>query len=152
MRGGRECNPQPLWAWRCRLLEPDDIADVAATYGGTPRPPSHSELRPLDTAIPKPAALKASVYADQRLLAREFRRPQPAAIPDFVIPKPWKSQESFAIAAEPACSLTQQPAPGGPHYRWTVRVGATEHITLPAPSNPACLSIWAFDRLGRPSA
>ena len=38
LHGGAACGPNVPWEWRCRLLEIDDVAGVAAIYGGKPRP------------------------------------------------------------------------------------------------------------------
>ncbi len=151
MHGGAECKPQILWDWRCRLLEPDDVAGVAAVYGGHPRPPTEPELCPLYPAIGSPTGFTASDDATGNVLTLTFTRPAGPAIPAFVAPPEWKHNASFAVSGPaPACTANPD-TPPQPFFRWNVAAGLRQHITFRAPSQRECLEIWAIDELGRPS-
>jgi hypothetical protein len=152
MRGGHEC-PKVVWEWRCRLLEPDDIAGVAAVYGGTPRPPTNPELCPLYPAIRPPSNVAATEAKGGGYVTFTFRRPKPAEIPDFVAPSAWKVHEGFVISAPaPTCARAAAAVPAQPRFRWRAQVGADQTFTTTAPTHHDCYAIWALDRLGRPSA
>ena len=105
MHGGAQCKPQVLWDWRCRLLEPDDVAGVAAVYGGQPRPPTEPELCPLYPAIGPPTGFSASDDSTGSVLTLTFTRPAEPSIPAFVAPPEWKHNASFAVSGPaPACT------------------------------------------------
>src|SRR5262249_38301709 len=69
--GGGECQPKLPWAWRCSLLEPDDVAGVAAAYGGTPKPPATPRALPVlhgDRGAPAPTRSRRPEHGNGRAL------------------------------------------------------------------------------------
>jgi hypothetical protein len=151
MRGGSKCGPDWRWEWRCRLLEPDDVAGVAAIYGGRPRPPATPAVCPLYAAIKTPVRPSVSYDSARPAMTVAFGRPAEPRIPAFVIPVPWKAKSGFLLARTPTC-----PADGDTSaaylYRWKAAVGNRQQLQLPAPTRRLCIAIWALDKLGRPSA
>jgi hypothetical protein len=151
MRGGLECGPTPVWDWRCRLLEPDDVAGVAAVYGGKARPAVTPELCPLYAAIKPPRSLRAAFDPVDGAVTLSFTRPAAATIPSFVASARARQREAFAITtASSTCSAPDAGA-GAPRYLWHAKVGDVERIMLPAVSGDHCYSVWAVDRFGRAS-
>jgi hypothetical protein len=152
LHGGDECSPRLLWEWRCRLLEPDDIAGAVAAYGGHPRPPKQPERCPLYRAIASPTGFAASYDSASGSETVTFRRPAGPVIPAFAVPSPWSPRTSFSLARlGSTCGVPEDPATA-PHYRWDVKPGALETLHPPAVSGVSCLAVWAFDELGRSSA
>jgi hypothetical protein len=160
MQGGSKCEPKLPWAWRCRLLEPDDVAGVAAAYGGRPKPAKVPALCPLYRAIAPPGRARGAVDSGGTTVI-SFTRPKDPTIPRFVIPSPWRSQDSFVIVGPdktcPSDRTLSDAAMGGAlskitHWRWHARPGGTERFTTRAISGTRCYAIWSMDELGRPSA
>jgi hypothetical protein len=148
--GGSKCEPKLRWEWRCRLLEPDDVAGVAAAYGGRPRPPLTPPTCPIYSAIAPPAHVSASPNEAGDSLTLSFTRPAEPVIPSFVAARAWRHGWSFALAAsrEP-CGLLDVSA--AVRSRWQVRAGEREEIQLRLPLHRTCFAVWAIDALGRPS-
>jgi hypothetical protein len=151
MRGGSQC-PTELWAWRCRLLETDDIAGVAAIYGGTPKPQRANPYCPLYTATHAPA--HATKLLEGAVIDLRFVRPAPPTIPSFVVPSPWPRKEGFVVSRpSPTChAAAAQLPPTHPWYFWDVKVGARQSFEVDPERSSGCYAVWALDRLGRPSA
>jgi hypothetical protein len=151
LRGGRQCAPEPVWEWRCRLLEPDDVAGAVAIYGGTPRVASRQEECPLYKAISRPGALAASYDPAAGVVRLSFQRPAAPAIPTFVVPSPWSDRSSFALSGPLRTCSTKELAPTS-HWRWHARqAGAREVFPTVAVHGRNCYALWAVDKLGRPS-
>jgi hypothetical protein len=151
LHGGRECEPKSLWDWRCRLLEPDDLAGVVAAYGGAARAASQPELCPLYPAIARPPGLAAEYVPSAGAVRLSFRRPAEPAIPAFVVPSPWSSRSSFGVSGPLQSCARNEAAPTG-HWRWHVHpLAAQETFETPAVPGRRCYAVWAFDELGRPS-
>ena len=150
LRGGAACAPEPVWDWRCRLLEPDDEAGAVAIYGGTPRAASAQEVCPLYAAIRSPRGLTATYDAAAGAVRLSFLRPAGPKIPEFVVPSPWTDRSSFGLSGPlPTCS-TKGLAPST-FWRWHVRqAGAREEFPTPAVQGRKCYAVWAVDKLGRP--
>jgi hypothetical protein len=151
MRGGAECPIVP-WAWRCRLLEPDDVAGAASIYGGNPRPP-RSQYCPLYAAVHAPTHPRELQTPGTDALTLAFTRPPSPHIPTFVLPSPWHRQEGFVISQPQAtCRQAGHAPPTNPWYSWNAAVGSIKQITITPTIGSGCYAIWALDRLGRPSA
>jgi hypothetical protein len=60
-----------------------------------------------------------------------------------------KQPESFVAASSSSC-------PSDPHRFprrfWTASAGGTESISIELPTGVSCVSVWAVDTFGRPSA
>jgi hypothetical protein len=152
MRGGSECSGRVPWLWRCRLLERDDVAGVAAAYGGRPRPVATPALCPLYAPIHRPTGFSASFDEARTTMTLAFTRPAGPAIPAFVAPPEWKHSSAFAIGEPHRSCPANGDAGNAFRYRWTVAPGRVQHLRLPAPGRRLCLAVWAIDELGRPSA
>jgi hypothetical protein len=152
MRGGSECSGRVPWVWRCRLLERDDVAGVAAAYGGRPRAVTTPALCPLYTPIQRPTGFSASLDDARATMTLTFRRPVEPAIPAFVARPEWKRSAAFAVGEPHRSCPANGDAGSAFRYRWTVAPGRRQHLRLPLPSRRVCLAVWAIDALGRPSA
>jgi hypothetical protein len=151
MRGGSECEPKLPWMWRCRLLEPDDVAGVADVYGGRPRAVLANPLCPLYEAIAKPAHLGATYDAATGIVTLSFQRPEEAVIPSFVFPSPWKPRQAFAIAGPMTRCSAKEDGSVLPRWLWHVVPNHTETFTTRAVPGTHCYAVWAIDKLGRSS-
>jgi hypothetical protein len=152
MRGGSEC-PTVAWAWRCRLLETDDVSGVAAAYGGTPQKPTEPDVCPLYRAIDPPGAPTIGSTPDGQVVTLRFERPPSVRFPSFVLPSPWRGHDGFAFSQPmTTCAAATATVAASRRYRWNVAVGSFQTINLPRPAGHFCVAVWALDRLGRPSA
>ncbi len=151
LRGGSACTDEPIWEWRCRLIEPDDAAGVASIYGGTPRKASTQEACPLYRAIARPQGLSAAYDQAAGAVRLTFRRPAAPAIPAFVVPSPWHDRSSFAVSGPLAACHATGLVPST-YWRWHAHAaGGSETFPLPAAHGRNCYAVWAVDKLGRPS-
>jgi hypothetical protein len=149
MHGGSRCTPNDPWEWRCRILEPDDVAGAAAAYGGTPVPRRTPPTCPLYRAIAPPGGLSA-VYDETRTALRlAFTRPSEPSVPAFVGSPTQRQQSAFVILVYGGECRTDVGATHARRYRWTVPPGGRERITQPIPAGPACVALWAADAIGR---
>jgi hypothetical protein len=153
-RGGHECAPQLLWTWRCRLLEADDVAGVAAIYGGTPRVPRAQPLCPLYDGMKAPTHVRAEHDAAAGTVAISFARPAEPSIPAFAVPSPWRSRASYVILGPgrtcPSLDPLSEAVFHVTHWRWHAKPGQVETFVTPARRGRSCYGIWALDGLGRP--
>jgi len=82
---GLRCPRVPLYMWRCRLLEADDVRGAIRIYGGTVKPVSPVRFCPL-FAVPGPPVNVTLAYVngsvDATLTLPEPRR----LIPDYASP------------------------------------------------------------------
>ena len=146
-RGGSRCELTPPWTWHCRLLEPTDVQRVVDLYGGSALPPQ----RPRACALYRPVAQPTIVVADEDVppgwLAVDVVRPFDAAVPAFA---PSGGTDTLSPRlTEGACGA---PRPPGERYRWRAAPGTSERLTYRLRgARTYCLTVWAFDRLGRPS-
>lgn len=152
LRGGAECRGQLPWEWRCRLLERDDVAGVAAVYGGRPRAAVTPALCPLYSSIGRPTGFSASFDSTGTTMTLTFTRPPEPAIPSFVAPPEWKHNAAFAIGQPRRACPANDEVSAVPRYRWNVAVGKRQQLRLAAPAGRLCLAVWAIDSLGRPSS
>lgn len=156
MRGGKECRPEVPWAWRCRLLERDDVAGVAAMYGGTPKAPRIQPLCPLYIEMRAPSHVSATYDPATATVDIAFVHPSQPSIPAFAVPSPWKSRDSYAILGPSSKCPTLDPLSEDvfevTHWGWHARPGQKETFTTPAKRGTGCYGIWALDKLGRPRA
>lgn len=156
LRGGKECQPSLPWAWRCRLLELNDVAGAAAMYGGAPRPVRSQPLCPLYGEMQPPQHLRAKSVDTAGVVALSFTRPSDPIIPAFAIPSPWHSRDSFVVLGPskkcPSIDPTSDAVYQLTHWRWHAKPGAVETFTTPPVRGRNCYGVWAIDKLGRPSA
>jgi hypothetical protein len=149
--GPSECEPVERWQWRCRLLEHDDITGAVAVYGGAVRPPRRAPACDLYRAIAAPRVTSATVDRERGVLRVSVRRPSSPRIPAFLTAR--LGVESYRTSlADGSCPAVPDEREG--RYRWGFapgRVGELVRRVDPG-AGPQCLSIWALDGLGRPSA
>ncbi len=150
-RGPSACEPVERWQWRCRLLEHDDVTGAVAVYGGGVRPPRRDPACDLYRPIAPPRVVSATIDRELGLLRVSIRRPSSARIPAFLATQ--QALESYLpVVGEGVCPAPLEPR--SPRYRWRVRAGAVDELVrrVSPDAGPQCLSIWAVDALGRPSA
>jgi hypothetical protein len=135
-----QCGASERWEWRCRLVERDDVGGAAALYGGTVRPTRTPAFCSLYAPI---AAPTATVQAEGTSVRVAVKRPPSPQMPSFLAGT--GGEEAFVVAEGKAC-VSSLDLGDARVYRWR---GATTEITRP---RAGCYSIWAIDRLGRPSA
>jgi hypothetical protein len=145
--GGDACPPSRPWEWRCRLLEPHDVAAAVALYGGRAAAPREPATCPVYPALAAPAGLRlVRDRSTPTQLAIGFRRPPDVARPAFL-----------HAGGEPAYLYSYElgtcPAePSSPRYRWSVPAGGEEVVRRPILGGGAhCFRVWASDPVGRPS-
>jgi hypothetical protein len=146
--GGVECEPSPPWEWRCRLLEPDDIAGIVAAYGGRVRLATSPVLCPLYSAIDAPSRVSTSYDSTGSVMTLAFMRPTESLIPTFLAPP---QTAAFAIAESTRGCPAESEAATAPRFRWTTAAGNSQRLQFPTPTHRICFAIWAIDALGRPS-
>ena len=149
-RGSAACAPTESWQWRCRLLEHDDVTGAVAVYGGSPRRIGGDPACDVYAPIAAPIYVGGALDAAGGVVRVTLRRPRSPLLPLFLASSAGEEGWTSAWSAG-ACVSTFDPA--APRYRWKVAAGQTTVVTerVPAPGKH-CLSIWALDGLGRPSA
>jgi len=146
-RGPAACTPVEPWQWRCRLLERDDVTGAVALYGGAVREPRRRPGCDLYGPLAPPSDVAATLDGD--LLRVTLRRPPALARPVFLAAR--SGPESYAaLWSNSGCPAPFEPR--APRYRWNVSGGAVAELGLRVPAGARCLSVWAVDGLGRPSA
>lgn len=145
-----QCGASEPWEWRCRLVERDDVGGAVALYGGTIRPTRTPAFCPLYAAIAAPSAVTARVQGSSLLLS--LRRPTSPQIPSFLSAA--GGRDAFAVVEGDGACPSSVDLTTDDVYLWRGAVGATTEVARPLPSEAGryCYSIWAVDRLGRPSA
>jgi hypothetical protein len=148
------CPRHPPWAWRCRLLEPDDVAGAVRRYGGRVRPvltPEECEL------YPAPAPLtELTAFFDPRISRIEvnFRRPGATTVPPWlraVFDPNGQRQGGYVILhARDVCPTS--PA-GQTPFAYSSPPGQLERHQLVV-DGPGrwCVAVWHLDEIDRPSA
>lgn len=147
-RGSPQCRKSKPWFWRCRLLEPHDVAAAVAAYGGAPARVRMRPLCPLYRPPDPPGALRVvPEHSTSTQLTVAFARPPAAAVPAFLANG---GEPSFAFAyRRHGCARR----PTSPRYRWSVAPGQDQRLVEPILGGGVhCLRIWAVDELGRLSA
>jgi hypothetical protein len=150
-RGGFMCEPRLPWEWRCRLLERDDVAGVAAVYGGRPRPAASPATCPLYSPISPPRDLSVDYDPSGVAITLAFTRPTEPQIPAFVAPRSWIHNAAFALARFPGKCPRTPDVSSAQRFRWEVAVGEKRRIEITLPAERVCVALWALDSLGRPS-
>jgi len=149
--GPSACDRAERWEWRCRLLEHDDVRGAVAVYGGVARAPRADPNCDLYRPIRTPRYVSSTIDRERGFLRVSMNRPVTPPIPSFLGPLP--AAESYVrIWARGSCPAAYDAA--APRYRWPVAPGDVAEIIqrVPPSSVDQCLSIWAVDGLGRPSA
>jgi hypothetical protein len=148
LQGPDLCPKARRWQWRCRLLTADDITGATALYGGTAAPQTGPRDCNLYAAIEAPSGLRVETTPVSHRFRISFRRPNSAAVPGF-LPSDVEQAESFVAASSTSC-------PSDPHRFqrrfWSASAGGTESISVELPTGISCVSVWAVDSFGRPSA
>jgi Matrixin len=149
LQGSELCPKAKLWQWRCKLLTRDDIAGAVALYGGA----AHGQPGPSDcdlyAAIQAPTRLTVAPTNVPHQFTVRFRRPPSVTVPAFLSVQ-HKDPEAFvAGAASGACALN---AHRFARRNWSAAVGGTQETALTLRSGTSCVSVWAVDSFGRPSA
>jgi hypothetical protein len=148
LQGPDLCPKAWRWQWRCRLLTADDVAGAIAIYGGAAAPQTGPRDCNLYPAIAAPTRLRVETTSVSHRFRINFRRPSSAAVPGFLFSEV-KQPDSYVAASSSGC-------PSDPHRFqrrfWTAAVGETESISVELPTGISCVSVWAVDSFGRPSA
>jgi hypothetical protein len=147
-RGSRQCRESRPWLWRCRLLEPSDVAAAVTLYGGTAAPLRARPLCPLYRPPEPPGALRVvQRRSTSTQLTVEFERPPAAAVPVFLANG---GEPSYAVGYR-RHGCPRRPAKA--RYRWSVAPGQDQLFVEPVLGRGMhCLRVWAVDELGRLSA
>jgi hypothetical protein len=147
--GGQGCRFGPLWKWRCRIVEPDDIKGAVAIYGGRARPASKPAR--CDTYRQPPALTALTATADESgNITVSFRRPENTRIPAFLLVHGRRNRDlGFAYSAgRNRCS---RPEPYATPY--SVAPGRTQAIGLYEEGTAGeriCITAQTRDAFGRP--
>jgi hypothetical protein len=148
LQGSGLCPKAQRWQWRCRLLTADDVAGAIALYGGSATPQTGPRDCNLYTGIGAPTGLRVEATPVSHRFRISFRRPASAAVPTFLSSEV-KKPESFVAASSSSC-------PSDPHKFqrrfWNAPAGEIERISVSLPTGVSCISVWAVDSFGRPSA
>jgi hypothetical protein len=149
IRGPDECPWAQPWQWRCRLLMPDDVAGAVALYGGRAAPQRGSTDCDLYRGIATPKALTVEPTSVSHQFRISFRRPSAASVPAFLSAGRSVPESFVAGASAGGCPAD---AHAFPRRLWDTAAGRTEQTYLVLPSGVSCVSVWAVDAFGRPSA
>jgi hypothetical protein len=149
-RGSTLCPSAEPWAWRCGLLEDDDVRGVVALYGG--RVATVGRDCPVYASIGAPVRFVAEERLDQAGIGLRFDRPSPPVVPVFLASTAARSEGGYAFSSEQNRCPTDVSA--ARRYRWSVQAGEAMQIfdRSHAQRGRYCYAIWAFDALNRPSA
>jgi hypothetical protein len=147
LQGPSLCPRAERWEWRCRLLEPDDVAGAIAIYGGYAVPQEGSGDCDLYAASRPPSGLEVGWTTVPGQLRVSFRRPPSARIPAFLV---GRVPEAFQVAFAAGSTCPADPT-GLTHYRWDVPAGGTQVVGEMTSPGTYCLAVWADDAYGRPS-
>jgi hypothetical protein len=148
LQGPSLCPRAERWQWGCQLLTADDVAGAVALYGGRARPRTGTQVCDLYPAIRPPTNLRVTWSGLPQEVRISFRRPAPRGIPAFLLRA--ESPESFVLAALPDRCETNPRA--HPRFAWHARPGKAEEKLVTLDRGTYCLTVWAVDAFGRPSA
>ncbi len=149
LQGSELCPKAKVWQWRCKLLTRDDIAGAVALYGGAARAQAGPSDCDLYASIQTPTALSIAPTDVPHQFAVRFRRPPSVTVPAFLAVQKKDAEAFVAGSADGACALN---AHRFSRRLWDAAVGGTEETALTLPSGTSCVSVWAIDSFGRPSA
>jgi hypothetical protein len=149
LQGPDLCPKAKPWQWRCKLLTRDDIAGAVALYGGAPRGQAGPSDCDLYAAIQPPTGLTVAPTSVPHQFAVRFKRPPSVTIPVFLSVQKRDPETYVAGAVSGACALN---ARRFARRVWSAAVGGTQETALVLPSGTSCVSVWAVDSFGRPSA
>lgn len=157
--GGTLCDPAqttPPWLWRCRVLEPDDVRGAIKTYGGKFRASKFlaSPLCPLYGPPPAVTGLTATDSGADNQIRISLTRPADGVVPDYLA-RQFAGGVPFSYVAYAAGACP--PITAATRYSWgSVPVGGLLSGTINGPpltpGTTYCVSIWAADAIGQPSA
>lgn len=146
------CPRNPPWAWRCRLLEVDDVRGAVIRYGGrvrAVRDPPECELYP---SAPPVGELTTSFDPRFAAISVSFRHPAspvPQWLRQIVGPEGGPPGAYTIQAARDVCPTAPVETP----FSYSSQPGELEQHQLPieGPGN-WCVAVWHVDELSRPSA
>ena len=150
-----EVGGTPPWLWRCRVLEPDDVRGAIKIYGGKFRLSKFkpSPLCPLYKEPPPVIGLTASDSGAGNRINVSLVRPADGVVPGYLA-RQFAGGVPFsyvAYAAGPCPDIT-----AATPYSWgSVPVGGALAGSINSGAlapGTYCVSIWAADAIGRPSA
>jgi hypothetical protein len=149
----RACPPHPPWAWRCRLVESDDVRGAVRRYGGrvrAPREPADCDLYPAAAPL---GELTGAYDPRTRAIAVSFRRPLASPVPDWlravVAPQGGPPGAYAIVAMRDTCPTT----PPEPPFGYESPPGELEQHQLQV-DGPGrwCVAVWHVDELARPGS
>jgi hypothetical protein len=153
--GPARCPRHPPFAWRCRLLEPDDVRGAIRRYGGryrSVRTPEECELYP---ASPPLTELTAAYDSRIGVIGASFRRPLASTVPPWLVeavaPEGGLPGAYEITAARDVCPAVP---PGEIPFRYQEAEpgGIEQHqVRIDGPGR-WCIAVWHVDELQRRSS
>jgi hypothetical protein len=150
-----EVGGTPPWLWRCRVLEPDDVRGAVKIYGGKAKNSKFapSPLCPLYADPPPVASFSAADSGAANRINVSILRPADGAVPTYLTAQFQGGVPFHYVSYAPgACA----PIAAAARYSWgTTPVGGTLSWNLNTPAlapGTYCVTVWAADAIGRPSA
>ena len=149
------CPRHEPWAWRCRLLEPDDVRGAVRRYGGrvrAAREPAECDLYP---AAPAPTDLAAAYDPQLGVIGVSFRRPAASTVP------PWLVEAVAPNGGLPGAyeiTATRDTCPVAPpddipyRYQEAQPGGIEQHQQRIDGPGRWCVAVWHVDELSRAGA
>ena len=145
------CPRHPPWAWRCRLLEVDDIRGAVIRYGGRVRDvrePPECELYPSSPPVTELTTSFDPRFAAISVSFRHPLSPVPSWLRAIVGPQGGPDGAYTIQGARDVCPAAPVETP----FSYASPAGEIEQHQLPieGPGN-WCVAVWHVDELSRPS-
>lgn len=156
--GGSQCaevGGTPPWLWRCRILEPDDVRGAVKIYGGKAKGSKFapSPLCPLYADPPPVVSFTAADSGATNRINVSILRPADGVVPSYLTAQ-FQGGVPFHYVSYGAGACT--PITSAARYSWgSAAVGGTLSWNLNTPAlapGTYCVTVWAADAVGRPSA
>lgn len=149
-----QCPRHAPWAWRCRLLEPDDVRGAVKRYGGRYRSVRTPEECEHYAAAPPPADMTAAFDPNVRAIVASFRRPLAGTAPPWLVEAVAPGgglPGAYAIAAARDVCPAVAPADDPFGYQDAQPGGIEQHQLRVDGPGRWCVAVWHVDELQRPS-
>lgn len=149
-----QCERHQPWAWRCRLLEPDDVRGAVRRYGGRYR--AVREPAECDHYAPAPPIPEITGAYDPRIgvIATSFRRLAATNVPPWLIEAIAPDgglPGAYTITATRDTCATVPPADVPFRYQEAEPGGIEQHQVRVDGPGRWCVAVWHVDELQRPS-
>lgn len=148
VNGPTLCTEGASWTWDCGLLHADDVRGAVALYGGSPRPPRRQTCDLYAASAPPGRLLVAGAGAPGTISAT-FARPRDPSAPLFLAERAGPASYTLQVQRNRCATSPDLDA----RYRWRAAPGGLERSGADRLSRGTyCVTVWAVDGLGRPSA